>query len=103
MGAMRIFNDVDQNEYAIPENQKPLRRVGHKALWEYGPAGKKGWLATWDSYVILAQPSGSLDTIRAQFDQIDTTGEAMDAYRNFQGFQCPLCGHPYLAGHVCSP
>jgi hypothetical protein len=103
MGAMRIFTDANFNEYAIPEEQKPLRQAGHKALWEYGPSGvEKGWLVTWDSYVILGQPSGGLETIREQFNQIDTTGEAMQAYRDFQGFECQLCGHLFFAGHVCS-
>ena len=102
MGAIRIFRDANNHEYALQEDQTALRRVGHKALWEYGPEGSKGWLATWDSYVILAQPSGNMDAILAQFDQINYVGEAMRAYSSFQGFQCPLCGHPFFAEHVCS-
>ncbi len=103
MSTMRIFRDADFNEYFIPQEQQPLRQIGHKALWEYGALGiEKGWLATWDSYVILGQPSGSQENIWAQFSQINTVAEAMRAYQDFQGFQCLLCEHPFFAGHVCS-
>jgi hypothetical protein len=103
MGAMRIFRDASFNEYCIPQDQEPLSQIGHKALWKYGPEGsEQGWIATWDSYVILGQATGQEENIWALFTQINTVAEAMQAYKSFQGFPCLLCGHLFLAGHVCS-
>ena len=39
---------------------------------------------------------------RKAFSMINTVFGAMQAHEQFQGFQCPLCKHPFWAGHVCS-
>lgn len=76
----RVFRDAFFNEYH-PQAQQPLRQEGHKAIWEYN----QGFLLTWDSYIFgHASDQGSAEK---QFNQVNTVGQAMNAYRTFEGIQ----------------